>query len=96
MNDRLPGTTWDNPIIYRGHWHIARLIPIGKYDWGFAHEDWKDDHHDHRYGAGESLDDCQRQIDDMLCERCDGTGLLHGMLDDPCDECAGTGVTPNA
>jgi hypothetical protein len=53
----------------------AKPIPDRRYDYGFAHEDFdgapidsEGPPADSRYGYGESIDDCKRQIDEPLNE----------------------------
>jgi len=63
MSDRLPGSSWDNPIWYRDY-----RIHIGDTcfaNYVFAHDDYDgaDDAADSRCGYAQSVDECKRLID---------------------------------
>lgn len=68
MNDRLPGTTYSNPIWY-GRYRIylndCNIDP--QCDYVFVHDDYDgaDDANDSRSGFGPTVDDCKNQIDEM-------------------------------
>ena len=71
MNDRIPGTTWDNPIWYRGKWRIY----LNNYDvwteaWTYCHDDYDGaaDSGDHRYGYAATEAACKAEIDERFYE----------------------------
>ena len=54
MNDRIPGTTWDNPIWYRDKWRIyASWSNFVNYEYVHDDYDGAEDSHDNRCGYGE-------------------------------------------
>lgn len=70
MNDRIPGTTYDNPIWYRGY----RIYlcdqdahTFGGYEYAYCHDsyDGAEDAHDHRYGYTKSVTEAQDEIDEL-------------------------------
>lgn len=66
MNDRIPGSCWDNPIWY-GKWRIYvsdSLYPEGNYE--FIHDDYDGapDAGDKRHGAANTVEACKAEIDD--------------------------------
>ena len=64
MNDRIPGTTWDNPIWY-GKFRIW-LTDQHPYTHGtayaYVHDD--DDESTDRYGYGQTVEACKAEIDE--------------------------------
>lgn len=66
MNDRIPGTTWDNPIWYRGF----RIYLSGEdhhgYEFYYGHDDLDGNSDDERYGYCESVDACKAEIDERF------------------------------
>ncbi len=64
MNDRIPGTTWDNPIWYR-EWRIHRSDGY-TCKWCYVHDDYDgaEDGNDDRYGYCETIEDCKAEIDE--------------------------------
>ena len=67
MNDRIPGTTYDNPIWYRG-WRIWLNDYI--YDgveFAYQHNDFDGDSSgDDRYGYAQSEIECKAEIDQYM------------------------------
>lgn len=67
MNDRLPGSSWDNPI-WHGKWRIylSDYPEIPELAYAYCHDDYDgaEDAHDTRFGHGKSVEDCKQQIDD--------------------------------
>lgn len=75
MNDRVPGSSWSNPILYRG-WNIS-LCSCGGADvmgpshrFEFSHDDYDptpqepgDGPGDHRCGHAASVEAAKREID---------------------------------
>ena len=69
MNDRIPETTWDNPIWYRDKWRIYK-------SWSnfvnneYVHDDYDgaEDSHDNRCGYGESVEACKAEIGERFYE----------------------------
>lgn len=70
MSDRIPGSSWSNPIWY-GKWRIYlssyEAMEAG-YEYVFCHDDYDgaDDANDNRYGFAKSVADAQNQIDEMF------------------------------
>jgi hypothetical protein len=71
MSDRLPGSCWSNPIMYRDYRifrdDCAGTHPMG---WAFAHDDYDptplyadDGPSDHRHGWARSLEAAKAEID---------------------------------
>ena len=64
MTQDFPGSSWKNPIWYRGY-RIYLSSVIDGYD--FVHDDYDgaDDANDYRYGYGSSVLDCKEAIDEL-------------------------------
>ena len=71
MSDRIPGTTWDNPI-WHGDYRIFRDDCAGTHPQGFAyvHDDYDptplhadDGPSDHRHGWERTVEDAKAAID---------------------------------
>lgn len=64
MNDRIAGTTWDNPIWYRG-FRIYKSWS-GFVNWEYVHDDYDgaEDARDNRCGYGQTIDECKAEIDE--------------------------------
>ncbi len=65
MSDRIPGSSWSNPI-WHGKWRIyVESSPFG--NWAFCHDDYDgaEDANDNRHGWGKSVDDCKEFIAEM-------------------------------
>lgn len=72
MSDRIPGSSWDNAILYRGYRvHVNHCNIHSSVDWVFAHEDYDgaEDANDGRAGCGPSIEDCRSQIDEQIEEK---------------------------
>lgn len=67
MNDRIPGTTWDNPIWYRDKWRIY-ISDWNNYEYVHDDYDGAEDSHDNRCGHGESVEACKAEIDERFYE----------------------------
>ena len=67
MTDRIPGTTYNNPIWYRGYRIYLSDGHLGQQQFTFCHDDFDgaDDSNDNRCGDAESEQDAKNQIDDM-------------------------------
>jgi hypothetical protein len=67
MNDRLPGSSWSNPIWYRKHWRIYMnwYSVIGD-EWTYSHDDWDgaEDSGDDRIGHASTVEACKAEIDE--------------------------------
>jgi len=65
MNDRIPGTTYDNPIWYRNY--RIYLNDYGPYTctYTYAHDsyDGAEDAYDNRCGYGATIEECKAEID---------------------------------
>lgn len=71
MNDRLPGTTWDNPIWYRGFRIFINDQWFGAHDaYAYVHDDFDGapDAYDNRHGTAATIEDCKTEIDDRFFE----------------------------
>lgn len=67
MNDRLPGTTYDNPVWYRKYRiYISDYSGLGM-DYTFVHDDYDGAPNagDHRCGFAESIEACKAVIDEI-------------------------------
>jgi len=69
MSDRIPGSSYDNPI-WHGKWRIylsAWNINWTGCEYEFCHDDYDgaDDANDNRYGFAVSVKDAKNQIDEM-------------------------------
>lgn len=65
MNDRLPSTTWDNPIWYRKYRIYLNDGPYGP-DYCYCHDDYDGapDANDNRYGYAASVEAAKAEIDE--------------------------------
>jgi hypothetical protein len=75
MSDRIPGSSWSNPIWY-GEYRIytasADARAFGGYSYEFVHDDYDPTPNnpgegpgDHRAGHAKSIDEARREIDDI-------------------------------
>lgn len=66
MNDRIPGSSWSNPIWY-GKWRIylSDKSAMMHYPYEFVHDDYDGaiDSKDNRNGYATSVDDAKYRID---------------------------------
>ena len=76
MNDRLPGSSQSNPIIYRNYeialCHCGGYDVMGHgYEYCFAHEsyDGAPDSNDHRNGHAPTVEAAKREIDAQIEDR---------------------------
>ena len=87
MSDRIPGSSWSNPIWYKLDWRIyvsdSGIAPNG-YAWAHDDYDGAEDANDIRAGHGSSVEDCKAQINAWLEE--------HGQSPAPCPQCNDTGL----
>ena len=69
MNDRLPGSCWDNPIWY-GKWRIYNADSACPWHLEFVHDDYDGayDSEDWRRGWANTIDECKREIDNIVEE----------------------------
>ena len=66
MNDRIAGTTWDNPIWY-GKFRIwaTNQHPFARGTaFAYVHDDCDGNENDGRFGYCESIDECKAEIDE--------------------------------
>lgn len=63
MNDRIPGTTWSNPIWYRKY---RIYVSDSPFEYEYVHDDYDgaDDANDNRCGYGRTVEDCKKEIDE--------------------------------
>lgn len=61
MADRIPGSSWSNPIWHR-RWRIY-VAECGPYAYAFAHDDFDGDG-DSRAGYARSVDEARAEIDE--------------------------------
>lgn len=66
MNDRIPGTSYDNPLWYRKYRIYIDSDSPEHFNYTFVHDsyDGAEDAHDNRYGHAVSVDDAKAQIDE--------------------------------
>lgn len=70
MNDRIPGTTYDNPIWHR-KWRIylasKDAYMFGGYNYEYTHDDYDgaEDAHDHRHGYAKTVEEAKAEIDEI-------------------------------
>lgn len=66
MNDRVPGSSWSNPIWY-GKWriYVNEYNYNGRYPYKFVHDDYDGayDANDNRNGIATSIEDAKHCID---------------------------------
>lgn len=62
MNDRIPGTTYGNPIWYRDKWRIY-IAECGPYVYTYVHNDYDGDG-DNRSGYAHTIEQCKAEIDE--------------------------------
>lgn len=65
MDDRLPGTTWDNPV-WHGRWRIYVADAESRQNYEFVHDDYDGapDANDKRIGHAQSVEEAMRLIDE--------------------------------
>lgn len=72
MNDRLPGSSWSNPIWYRDKWRIYLGDPEygHQFTYQYSHDDYDGapDARDKRAGYAATVEACKRQIDEEFYE----------------------------
>jgi hypothetical protein len=63
MSDRLPGSSFSNPITYRG-WRIyAHDCGPTPFHYAFGHDDYEPGTADDRYGHSRTVEEAKREID---------------------------------
>jgi hypothetical protein len=68
MSDRLPGSSWSNPILYRGYEiALASYSPAARFDWEAVHENYDGDE-DSRIVRAASVEACKAEIDERIDE----------------------------
>ena len=71
MSDRIPGTTWDNPIWYRDYRiYLDDRGGTSLHGYAFTHDDYDgaEDGNDHRHGWAHQLDEAKAEIDEQIEE----------------------------
>lgn len=65
MSDRLPGTSWSNPV-WHGRWRIYVNPGFGP-AYAYVHDDFDgaDDANDNRYGSARTVEEAKAAIDEM-------------------------------
>lgn len=66
MNDRLPGSCWNNPVWYgKYRIYLANLYEVHGFEYEYCHDDYDgaEDAGDSRYGQAHSIAECQAEID---------------------------------
>jgi len=66
MSDRIPGTTWDNPVWHRGYRiFIDDCAGTRSGGFGYTHDDYDgaDDGSDHRCGWERTVEEAKAAID---------------------------------
>ena len=71
MNDRIPGTTWSNPIWYRDRWRIYLSgMDYPGLEYEYMHDDYDGDSDtENRAGHCESVEACKQEIHDRFYSR---------------------------
>lgn len=67
MNDRLPGSSFDNPIWHRGYRiFLSDLYEVHGFQYDYVHDsfDGAEDANDHRAGQAHSVEAAKAEIDD--------------------------------
>ena len=67
VNDRIPGTSYDNPILYRDHKIYLAELSFPECRWVWSHVDY-DGPEDKRAGYGPTQQSCIDAIDETLDE----------------------------
>lgn len=63
MNDRIPGTTYWNPIWYREKWRIYLTgVDLDDFQYTYIHDDY-DGPGDKRHGHAESVEAAKAEVD---------------------------------
>lgn len=69
MSDRLPGSSWSNPIWYRNKWRIYVGEPAygPQFAYAFTHDDFDgaEDANDNRCGHAASIAEAKNTIDEI-------------------------------
>lgn len=66
MNDRLPGSCWDNPIWYKGYRiYLGDGWPAHEYDYCHDDYDGAEDAGDNRCGGASTIEACKMEIDEL-------------------------------
>ena len=72
MSDRLPGTSYDNPIWYRGYRIFLGPAYTRDSKWEYQHDDWDgapnnpgEGPADRRYGMAATEAECKSEIDEI-------------------------------
>lgn len=66
MSDRIPGSSYSNPVHYRG-WRIY----IGEWTpFEYVHEDY-DGPEDNRCGTAKTVEEAKREIDEYIVDKCE-------------------------
>ena len=75
MSDRLPGSSYDNPVWHRGfRIYVSDCGLFPQFAYEYVHDDYDgaDDANDGRYGHAASIDACKVEIDDnYFCDDCE-------------------------
>lgn len=67
MNDRIPGSTWDNPIWYKGYRiYIGEPQYGNEFTFAFTHDDFDGapDSKDRRHGYAPTIEAAKAEIDE--------------------------------
>lgn len=85
MNDRIPGSSYANPIWY-GKWRIFVGEPqYGKqFAYQYLHDDFDgaEDANDYRCGHAATVDECRAEIDDYELEHPTATRPKPALMDE--------------
>jgi hypothetical protein len=72
MNDRIAGSSYDNPVWY-GEWRIFVGEPQygSQFAYQYVHDDFDgaEDANDHRCGHAPTIDECKAEIDEYEAEQ---------------------------
>lgn len=67
MSDRIPGSSWDNPIWYKGYRiYLSDLYEVHGYQYEYVHDsyDGAEDAGDSRFGNAKTVEDAKAEIDE--------------------------------
>lgn len=67
MSDRIPGSSWDNPIWYKGYRiYLSDLYTTHGYEFEYVHNDYDGapDSGDNRCGLARSIEAAKAEIDE--------------------------------
>lgn len=67
MNDRIPGSSYYNPIWYKGYRiFVSDMYEVHGFNYDYVHDDYDgaEDANDNRHGQAHTIEQCKSEIDD--------------------------------